>query len=99
MLRFNPAHVADHLLGYDFFITYAIQDGIDYPKELADALRQMGYRVCLDSGTETQLRQSTQRQIKKSTHLLTTSSVPPKRGSVDGPTPMISAATEPPTPS
>ena len=39
----------DWLFGFDFFISYAHDDGTDYPTLLADELAQRKFRVFLDT--------------------------------------------------
>ena len=41
--------VVDGVFGYDFFLSYAHADGVDYPRALQQGLRAMGFKVCIDS--------------------------------------------------
>jgi WD40 repeat protein len=61
--------VADYLFGYDFFISYAHDDGLKYPQALADELQKMGYTVFLDTRIYVvgiDLKAATRRRIRMS---------------------------------
>jgi WD40 repeat protein len=65
--------VSDFVFGFDFFISYAHQDGLEYPEGLAERLRDLGYKVCLDrhdyrAGDD--LRVLTRRYVRKSNTLV-----------------------------
>lgn len=63
----------DWLFGYDFFISYAHKDGIDYPKSLANQLSAVGYSVFLDKSefaVGDDLDTETQRRIGMSSYLV-----------------------------
>ncbi len=63
----------DFLFGFDFFISYAHDDGIHYPQKLADILQTKGFRVFLDSRVYVagdDLSSATYRRIKMSKYLL-----------------------------
>lgn len=61
--------LADYFFGYDFFLSYAHQDGKNYPANLRERLERAGFRVFIDQ-TEyvpgLDLRRETNRQIRKS---------------------------------
>ena len=39
--------LSDWVFGYDFFVSYAHDDGLAYPKALKEKLEQAGFKVCL----------------------------------------------------
>ena len=72
MLRYLRALV-DLLFGYDFFVSYAHDDGYNYPRELTNQLEQKGFKVFLDSreyvpGDDLQI--ATRRRIRMSKKLV-----------------------------
>lgn len=63
----------DWLFGYDFFISYAHDDGSIYPETIRNALVALGYKVFLDTDVYvvgTPLAAATQRRVKMSRHLI-----------------------------
>ncbi|HEX5715297.1 MAG TPA: TIR domain-containing protein, partial [Thermoanaerobaculia bacterium] len=66
----------DRLFGYDFFISYAHQDGRIYPKRLQERLRDdFAMRVFLDTSIEgfvvgQELNSETRRRVQASTYLV-----------------------------
>lgn len=65
--------IIDNIWGFDFFISYARDDGTNYPQELKRRLDQEGYHVCLDQqefwgGND--LRTLTRRRVHSSTYLV-----------------------------
>jgi hypothetical protein len=66
--------VVDFLFGYDFFISYAHKDGMDYPQRLANRLIDLNnFRVFLDTKeyvAGTDLQSATKRRIRMSKKLL-----------------------------
>ena len=63
----------DFLFGFDFFISYAHDDGLHYPQKIADLLHAKRFRVFLDSrvyvaGVE--LTSATRRRIRMSKYLI-----------------------------
>jgi len=63
----------DLLFGYDFFVSYAHNDGRNYPRELTNQLEQKGFKVFLDSreyvpGDDLQI--ATRRRIRMSRKLV-----------------------------
>lgn len=65
--------IGDFLFGFDFFISYAHDDGLNYPQKLADTLQASGFRVFLDSRVYVagdDLGTATRRRIKMSKYLL-----------------------------
>ncbi|HYC90419.1 MAG TPA: toll/interleukin-1 receptor domain-containing protein, partial [Thermoanaerobaculia bacterium] len=64
---------ADRLFGYDFFISYAHDDGADYPRELAKRLRERQFTVFLDEEVYvggTDLPSATRRRVRMSNKLV-----------------------------
>ncbi len=65
--------VADWLFGYDYFISYAHDDGTDYPKKLYRGLKEEGYSVFLDTSVYVagdDLGAQTDRRIRMSRSLV-----------------------------
>ena len=65
--------VGDFLFGFDFFISYAHSDGMQYPQKLTDLLKSQGFRVFLDSRVYVagdDLRSATRRRIRMSKYLI-----------------------------
>lgn len=65
--------LVDLIFGYDFFISYAHADGMQYPRVLAVMLKRMGYTVFLDTEgyqAGTDLRVATRRRIRMSRKLV-----------------------------
>jgi hypothetical protein len=65
--------VSDFLFGYDFFISYAHDDGDAYGKQLAAELRHFGYSVFLDTDVYTlgtDLRLATRRRVRMSRYFI-----------------------------
>lgn len=65
--------LVDLLFGYDFFVSYAHDDGYNYPRELTNQLEQKGFKVFLDSreyvpGDDLQI--ATRRRIRMSKKLV-----------------------------
>jgi len=65
--------LTDFIFGYDIFISYAWQDGSQYPLTLKQRLEASRFKVFLDktgyvAGTD--LRQATRRRVRMSTVLL-----------------------------
>ena len=72
MLKYLQA-LLDLLFGYDFFVSYAHDDGYNYPRELTNQLEQKGFKVFLDSreyipGDDLQI--ATRRRIRMSKKLV-----------------------------
>lgn len=64
---------ADWIFGYDFFVSYSHDDGLNYPRLLRTRLEQAGFRVFLDqtdyvAGID--LQRETRRQVSKSRKLI-----------------------------
>ncbi|MCB1859250.1 MAG: toll/interleukin-1 receptor domain-containing protein [Gammaproteobacteria bacterium] len=65
--------LVDLFFGYDFFVSYAHADGVNYATELASGLQSMGYKVFLDRHEYTAgeaLHQATRRRIGMSRKLV-----------------------------
>src|SRR5262245_10278221 len=65
--------VVDFVFGYDFFISYSHQDGLNYPTQLKTRLESAGFKIFLDqtdyvAGVD--LRRETRRQVIKSKKLV-----------------------------
>ncbi len=63
----------DRLFGYDYFISYAHGDGLEYPAKLAKRLEQSGFRVFLDAAeyhAGVELISGTRRRVRMSTYLV-----------------------------
>lgn len=63
----------DRLFGYDYFISYAHDDGTIYPRRLRDRLEQSGFRAFLDTTgyvAGDDLRAGTHRRVRMSTYLV-----------------------------
>ena len=72
-LRELSASLRDWVWGYDYFISYAHDDGIEYPNALKEYLERDGYRVCIDRDdfyTGAALVSSTRRRIRMSKYLI-----------------------------
>ncbi|UCF89848.1 MAG: toll/interleukin-1 receptor domain-containing protein, partial [Desulfobacterales bacterium] len=64
---------ADRVFGYDFFISYSHNDGLNYPKSLKSQLEVAGYKVCLDQDIYVagdDLRNVTRRRVRMSRKLV-----------------------------
>lgn len=65
--------LGDFVFGYDFFISYAHDDGNNYPRRLADRLEQSGFHVFLDERVYVagdDLKSATKRRIRMSKKLV-----------------------------
>lgn len=63
----------DRLFGYDYFISYAHKDGLEYPVRLAELLTATGYSVFLDQtefAVGDELDAETRRRIRMSSYLI-----------------------------
>ncbi len=72
-LRSWMRKIGDFLFGFDFFISYAHDDGMHYPRKLADRLTARKFRVFLDSRVYVagdDLSSATRRRIRMSKYLL-----------------------------
>ncbi len=67
-------NASDFLFGYDYFISYAHDDGYDYPQNLARELKERyNFTVFLDTESYvagTELNAATKRRVKMSKYLL-----------------------------
>jgi WD40 repeat protein len=67
------ARLTDWLFGYDFFISYAHGDGLNYPTLLEKLLKGLGYKVFLDKNDYVagiDLNQATRRRVRMSRKLI-----------------------------
>src|SRR5436190_16020488 len=65
--------ISDYIFGYDVFISYSWQDGVQYSRDLADKLSKLRFSVFIDvkeyvAGID--LVPSTQRRVRMSRHLV-----------------------------
>ena len=67
------SNLADHVFGYDYFISYAHSDGGNYPEKLAQNLRNNNYAVFLDKSdyhVGINLKAATKRRVRMSKYLI-----------------------------
>lgn len=65
--------IVDWLFGYDFFLSYAHDDGRSYPEALARGLAAMGFEVFIDTKeyvAGTKLDDATRRRVRMSQYLV-----------------------------